>query len=180
MRLAAVVLSGGSARRLDGRDKAAVRVGGVTLLERVLAAVRDAEEVVVVGPPAPAPARVAFVREDPPGGGPVAGLVAGQTALSGSADLLAVVAVDMPYLSADTFARLAAAAEDADGAFLVSGGRRHLAGVLRPDRVAWPAAPDAHGMPMHRLLAPLRLTEVEASGDEARDVDTWADLRALE
>jgi hypothetical protein len=36
-----------------------------------------------------------------------------------------------------------------------------------------------HGMPLHRLLAPLDLAEVAAVGDEALDVDTWSDLRDL-
>jgi hypothetical protein len=36
-----------------------------------------------------------------------------------------------------------------------------------------------HGLALHRLLAPLDLATVPASGDEAADVDTWADLRHL-
>jgi hypothetical protein len=32
---------------------------------------------------------------------------------------------------------------------------------------------------MHRLLAPLSLAEVTAVGEEAADVDTWADVRAV-
>jgi hypothetical protein len=42
---------------------------------------------------------------------------------------------------------------------------------VRPD--------DAHGLPLHRLLAPLDLAVVTARPGEARDVDTWADLRDL-
>ena len=34
-------------------------------------------------------------------------------------------------------------------------------------------------MALHRLLAPLDLAEVAATGDEAVDVDSWADLRDL-
>ena len=36
-----------------------------------------------------------------------------------------------------------------------------------------------HGLPMHRLLDRLRTVTVPAVGDEARDVDTWEDLREL-
>src|SRR3712207_8857614 len=43
----------------------------------VLAAVADAAQRIVVGPPQPAPADVLVVREEPPGGGPVAALRAG-------------------------------------------------------------------------------------------------------
>ncbi|MCM3926296.1 NTP transferase domain-containing protein, partial [Frankia sp. AiPs1] len=48
----ALVLAGGAAHRLGGRDKPAVVVGGTTLLDRVLAAVAGAgiERVVIVGP----------------------------------------------------------------------------------------------------------------------------------
>ncbi len=34
-------------------------------------------------------------------------------------------------------------------------------------------------MALHRLLGALDLAAVPADGDEARDVDTWADLRDL-
>jgi hypothetical protein len=36
-----------------------------------------------------------------------------------------------------------------------------------------------HGLPMRRLVAGMRLVEVPAVGDEARDVDTSADLDDL-
>ena len=70
----AVVLAGGSARRLGGVDKPALQVGGASLLERVLAAVPSAGRVVVVGPPRALPPEVVQVREQPPGGGPGAAL----------------------------------------------------------------------------------------------------------
>jgi hypothetical protein len=44
---------------------------------------------------------------------------------------------------------------------------------------AAPPYGEEHGLPMHRLLAPLRLAQVTAVGEEATDVDTWEDLRAL-
>ena len=34
-------------------------------------------------------------------------------------------------------------------------------------------------MALHRLLAPLDLAEVPSAGDEAVDIDSWADLRDL-
>ena len=36
-----------------------------------------------------------------------------------------------------------------------------------------------HGLPVRRLVGELRLVEVPVVGDEARDVDTWEDLRDL-
>src|SRR5881409_3827494 len=77
-----VVLAGGGSRRL-GRDKLAEDLDGRPVLRALLDGVRavapDAE-VVVVGPPGRAVAGAIVVREDPPGGGPVAGLAAGLAA----------------------------------------------------------------------------------------------------
>ena len=176
---AAVVLSGGTGRRLGGTDKALLELDGSTLLGRALAAVAGADEVVVVGPSAATAYPVGFVQEDPPGGGPAAGLLAGLRALGGRHDRVVVLAVDMPYVGAGTVARLLdALGPDADGAFLADpGGRRQLAGVLRPGRLEVPT--DPHGLPLHRLLDGLALTMVAPTGQEALDVDTWEDVRDL-
>ncbi|MGW5420618.1 DUF6457 domain-containing protein [Streptomyces sp. NPDC003943] len=79
----AIVLAGGSARRLGGADKPGVRVGGRALLDRVLAGCRDAGRTVVVAAPRATARPVEWTREDPPGGGPVAALDAGLRRLAG-------------------------------------------------------------------------------------------------
>ncbi|MFL6003079.1 MAG: molybdenum cofactor guanylyltransferase, partial [Nocardioides sp.] len=151
-----------------------------TLLEHALAAVADAVEVVVVGAEVPPTRPATFVREDPPHGGPAAGLLAGRDALQGMPDHLAVLAVDMPRVGADTFRRLRAAADSRDGAFLADpSGRRQLAGVLKLAALDRVRPDDPFGFPLHRLLAPLDLAAVAAQSGEARDIDTWADLRDL-
>ncbi|MFJ9826841.1 DUF6457 domain-containing protein [Streptomyces sp. NPDC101160] len=81
----AIVLAGGSARRLGGADKPGVRVGGRPLLDRVLAGCRDARRTVVVAAPRATARPVEWTREDPPGGGPVAALDAGLRHLAGDA-----------------------------------------------------------------------------------------------
>jgi molybdopterin-guanine dinucleotide biosynthesis protein A len=178
---AAVVLAGGTSARLDGVDKAGIELAGRTLLEHALGAVAAASEVVVVGERVPTSRPVTFVREDPPQGGPAAGLLAGVAALSRTPEALAVVAVDMPRLSPATVERLLIAAEGRDGAFLVDGnGRRQLAGVLDPRALARVEPGDPFGLPWHRLLQTFDLADVAAVGDEARDVDTWTDLRDLD
>ncbi|MEU8757579.1 DUF6457 domain-containing protein [Streptomyces sp. NPDC048659] len=73
----ALVLAGGAARRLGGADKPGVRVGGRSLLDRVLAGCRDAGTTVVVAAPRTTARPVTWAREDPPGGGPLAALDAG-------------------------------------------------------------------------------------------------------
>ena len=96
---AAVILAGGTAVRMDGVDKAGVEYAGRTLLEHALAAVRGAVEVVVVGDTVPTSRPATFVREDPPHGGPAAGLLAGRDALLATPSYLAVLAVDMPRVT---------------------------------------------------------------------------------
>lgn len=180
MRLAAVVLAGGAAVRLAGRDKATIEIEGRRLLDHVVEALGAATDIVVVGPELSTSGPVIWAREEPVGGGPVAGLAAGYAALPRQPDLLAVAAVDMPRLSTETFDRLLGAiTPEVDGAFLVAEGRRHLAGVLRPAAINWPSSTAASGMSMRRFLADVRLAEVPAVGQEARDVDTDQDLRDL-
>jgi molybdopterin-guanine dinucleotide biosynthesis protein A len=179
-----VVLAGGTAARMDGIDKASLEVGGRTLLEIALDAFLDADEVVVVGPRTVPTARpVTFTREDPPRGGPVAGLLTGVDALLRRPTLVGVLAVDMPRVSSYTMRRLREAATGHDGAFLVDpDGRRQLAGVLVAARLAEvrPDLESQHGMSMRRLLADLDLAAVDPVDEEARDIDSWSDLRDLD
>lgn len=178
--VAAVVLAGGTGARLGGADKSAMEYAGRTLLEHALDAVAAAAEVVVVGEQVPTSRPVTFTREDPPLGGPAAGLLAGRDALASRPELLVVLAVDMPGVTRASIDRLRAAAAGHDGAFLTgAGGRRQLAGVLRVAALDGVRPEEAHGLPLHRLLDPLDLVLVPAVGDEGRDIDTWADLRDL-
>ena len=172
---------------MGGADTAGLQIDGVTLLERSIAATMSVAEVVVVGEQVPTSRAVSWTREDPPGGGPAAGLLAGLDRFDTPPDLVVVLAVDMPRLNAGTLARLtwAVEAEPAvDGAVLVDtdGRRQTLAAVYRHAALtaARPAdRAEEHGLPVRRLLATLRLAEVPAVGDEARDVDTWESLRDL-
>lgn len=179
----AVVLAGGTAVRMGGVDKAGIELDGRTLLDLAVDALVDADEVVVVAPRSVPTARpVTFVCEDPPRGGPVAGLLTGVDALLRTPRVVGVVAVDMPRVTARTWRRLREARAGHDGAFLHDhDGRRQLAGVLDAERLAQvrPGLEGQHAMALHRLLAPLRLAEVGADGDEAVDVDSWDDLRDL-
>jgi molybdopterin-guanine dinucleotide biosynthesis protein A len=176
-----IVLAGGRAVRMDGADKASVEYLGRTLLEHAIDALVDADEVVVVGDPVRTTRPVTFTREDPRYGGPVAALLTGLDALERTREQVVVVAVDMPLLSHRTVRRLRESVVS-DGSVLVGpDGRRQLALVLRTDRLGAvrPGHEEQHGMALHRLLAGLDLAEVAAEGAEARDVDSWADLRDL-
>lgn len=182
---AAVILTGGTGRRIGGADKAHLVVDGRTMLASALEAVHEAAQIVIVGPPTELPAinppgpAVSFALEDPPSGGPAAGLIAGRDALPHDVVLLAVLAVDMPGVTADTIRRLLQAIGEGDGAFLHDpSGRRQLAGVLDVRRLddVRPPPTDVSGMPLHRLLESLKLSEVRGEDSESRDVDTPDDL----
>jgi molybdopterin-guanine dinucleotide biosynthesis protein A len=125
---------------------------------------------------------VGFVREDPPGGGPAAGLLAGLSGFPRQPWLAVVLAVDMPMVTTGTVRRLHRAVAR-DGALLVdeSGRRQYLCGVYRTEalRDAAPPYEQQHGLSMRALLAGLDLVEVPALAGESRDVDTWEDLTAL-
>jgi len=172
----AVILAGGRGSRLGGLDKAAVVVAGRTLLDHALDAVRDAGRVVVVGPARDVPGavpEVVWTREEPPGGGPVAGVAAGLPHVR--ADVVVLLAVDQPGVTSATVGRLLAAG--APAALTDDGGRRQwLAGVWRTAalRAALPAEP--RGASMRSVLEPLAPQGVPARPGEACDVDTPADL----
>lgn len=175
-----VVLAGGAASRLSGVDKPMLEVDGIPLLHKAIAALEGAVDVVVVGPRRAGLPQVRWAREEPPGGGPVAALAAGLAALGPLAPEgdVAVLAADLPGVSASTVSRLRAARGDADGAVLVdgTGQRQWLTGVwlARSLQRVLPAEPAGHSL--HRTLSALAVVEVEAQPGEATDVDTPADL----
>jgi molybdopterin-guanine dinucleotide biosynthesis protein A len=126
----AVVLAGGRAVRLGGQAKPQLVVGGRSMLATVLSAVADAAGRVVVGPAQPVPPDVVLVREQPPGGGPVAALRAGLADVG--TEVVAVLAGDLPFLTAGLIADLRGRLT-ADGVLVVddSGRDQLLLGVWR-------------------------------------------------
>ena len=184
-RFDAVILAGGRGARLGGPAKPEVVVGGRALLDHALAAVAAADRVVVVGPPSIARPGVPTVLEDPPDGGPVAGLAAGLAALGATGGLVVVLACDVPRAGRALPALLEAASDpDADGARLVSrdGHPQHLVAAYRASALARAFAdlPEARGASMRRLLSGLRLVDVPDTDDAAADADTWADVERLD
>jgi len=177
----AIVLAGGAGRRLGGLDKAALEIGRATLLDYALAACAGAHRRIVVGPARALPTGVLLTSEDPPGGGPVAGVQAGLALVR--EPVVVLLACDMPALTAPTVARLAdtaAAAETADGAVLVDedGRRQHLASAFRTERLRHAVAllGQPRGASMRNLLNPLTVVEVRADPEQTSDCDTWDDV----
>lgn len=204
VRLAVVVLAGGAARRWDGRDKTAALLGSGTVLEHAVrglrAGVRDGGPrepratgpddddhpvpVVVVGPSdqagRPGLAGVRWVREDPPGGGPVSGLAAALGALTPDVDVVVVGAGDAPFGGSAVPRLLSALDETIDGVVGVdpSGRRQPLLAAYRlaPLRAAVEALDAAWGVPLRTVVDRLRVADVPVTRREALDLDTPATL----
>jgi len=178
-----------------GRHKPGIRVAGRPIIERVLDAVVG-WPVVVVGSGEGVPTGVRVVREEPPGGGPVAGLAAGWAATtdgtyaaelgSRAPDVVVVLAGDLPLLTRSLLEALTRAVVEARPAQQVavsvsSDGPNWLcaawpAGLLaeRLSAVGGPA-----GVSVRRLLNGVPLLEIADPGDLAVDVDTPEDLERV-
>ncbi|GIJ66390.1 hypothetical protein Voc01_013070 [Virgisporangium ochraceum] len=180
-RFGVVVLAGGAGRRLGGAAKPTLVVAGRPMLARVLAAVDDAAERVVVGPPSLGPlvsgmsaggmsaGGVVLVQEEPPGGGPVAGLAAGLAEVS--AEHVLVLAADLPLLTREAVGALLGALGGHDGAVFVDGNGRQqwLCGAwsseaLRRRLAVMEAGGPLAGRAMRELVAPLAVVGVQ--GDD--------------
>ncbi|HZR48542.1 MAG TPA: NTP transferase domain-containing protein [Streptosporangiaceae bacterium] len=175
-----IILAGGAAVRLAGRDKPALVVGGRSLLESVIAAGAGAARVIVVGPPRADITRALFVSEEPPGAGPVPALRRGLAEVS--APWIALLAADLPFLrAAHVGALLAAAREQGTGAVLAddAGRPQWLAGAWRTAAVR-SALDEYQGSSLRGVLGPLRPALTHASGEPPPwlDCDTPEDLEA--
>lgn len=175
----AIVLTGGAAARLGGADKPALDVGGTSLLDRVLAAVAEADQIVVVGPVRPVPRPVTWSREEPPGGGPVAALAAGVSHVA--ADVVLTMAADLPWIGPAVPVLLAALARStADCAALVDNAGRvnYLAAAWRRASLvrALTAVGGPAGAAMRNLVSTATLLEVPDDGTWGLDCDTWDDI----
>jgi molybdenum cofactor guanylyltransferase len=209
----AVVLAGGTSRRWGGHDKTARPLAGEPLLLHAVRSVLPyARRVAVVARPGhpardavSAAARAAgrpvfWTREEPSGGGPLAGLAAGLSALdsglsalddgtggagSDAEEAVLVLAGDLPFtrpvwprllgvLTADATADVALGLDPE--------GRRqpllaaHRTATLR-DRLA---AGPVQGRPLRLVTEDLRVVEVPVTGVEALDLDTPHDAAEAE
>ena len=168
-----IVLAGGTGRRLDGASKPDVVARGLRLLDHVLAGLEQLREqglplgrVCVVAPAEVAlPGGVLRALEDPPLGGPVAGIGAGLDVLGRSAPVAGLQA-----------------GPELDGACASDGEHtQYLLGLYRRRALAAAVAPD--GAPLRdtavrRALGTLRVRAIPTTRDVVRDLDTWAEVRS--
>lgn len=164
MKPVGLLLAGGQSRRMGGGDKSLRLLGGVSLLDRVIARLRPQVEALVLnangdpsrfarfGLPVVADSVADFA-------GPLAGVLAGldwAVAQHPDCALVASVATDAPFFPGDLVARLTRGLEEtgADLACAASDGREH------PVFGLWPV----------RLREELRRAVVEQG---VRKVDLW-------
>jgi molybdopterin-guanine dinucleotide biosynthesis protein A len=200
----AVVLSGGTAARLGGVDKTQLVVDGHPVLDRVLVALGAATDVVIVGPAVATVREVRFVAEDPPSGGPIAGIAAGvahlgkgsgtdggadsgadggaESSADSGAEWVLIAAGDMPGLTRDSVRRLQAATlerGEPSGAVLVDAKDvPAICALLRRTTLTAALAATLSQTPAtwRSLIARLDPLHVVATERELRDLNEPADL----
>lgn len=167
----AIVLTGGGSRRL-GRDKITAELGGRRLVDRVLDALPREVPVVVVGPDPASSRTVTVTREQPPGGGPAAGIAAGLEHVH--TPVVAVLAADMPFAVP---ALRALPYPERDAVVPRAGGHPQPLCALYRTAALRAASPRA-GMSMRELLARLDVEYLELPPADFADIDTQEDLEA--
>ena len=91
----ALILTGGTSKRF-GSDKSEAIFNGKALIDFLISSLPADVAVVIVGPDRDEfPSTIQMIKEDPPGGGPVAGIAAGLPLIE--TEYVAVLATDMPY-----------------------------------------------------------------------------------
>ena len=159
-----LVLAGGLARRMGGGDKALIDIGGITILDRVLARLRPQCTSIVLNANGDASRFARFglpvIADDIPNfAGPLAGILAGldwAAKNARGADWVVSVPGDCPFLPRDLVARLHQARLESGSALACarSGDWRH------PVVALWPVT----------LRADLRRALVE---EDLRKIEIW-------
>ena len=189
--VAAIVVGGGGGERLGGASKPDLTLGGVRLIDRVCGALLEACGagcVAVVPPAVRVPDGVRRTLEDPPNGGPLAGIDAGLRALNVGGDILVVVvSVDAPGVGAFLPALLEPALGEGSDGRIVRGGDpepfdQYLMGVYRAGALrrvldeAVDSLGSVRGVGVRRVLRALEVERVSVGADVCRDIDTPEDV----
>ncbi len=199
-----IILAGGTAARLGGVSKPDLMLGDKTLLERTVQEVRctvPRAMVVAVAPPDVAvPDGVVRALEDPPLGGPVAGIAAGLESLqlvSGyhPRSLIALSTCDAPfaprlypaleYALQRTALTESSRIESFVGAVPVlaegTGGsfRQYLQGIYRGDILEELCRGKVRDRSVRSFFRGIPLIEIVDATQVGMDVDTWEDATAL-
>jgi len=177
----ALILTGGTSFRF-GSDKSEAIFDGTTLIDFLIAAIPTDIPIVIVGPNRDnfSPA-IQVIQEDPPGGGPAAGVAAGLP-LVGS-EYVAVLATDMPFSSDLVRLLLRNLSDEVDGVIVVDeeGFQQPFSGIYRTSTLAGVLGKiqPLTNRSMRSILTELNLIEVRLKADKSHlllDIDTQMDL----
>lgn len=189
--VAAIIVGGGGGERLGGVSKPDLTLGGVRLIDRVCGVLVEACGagcVAVVPSTVRVPEGVMRTLEDPPSGGPLAGIDAGLRALGVDDDVLVVVvSVDAPGVAGFVPALLESPLRsESEGRIAVGGDPepfdQYLMGVYRAGALrrvideAVAALGSVRGVGVRRVLRALALERVSIDADVCRDIDTPEDV----
>ena len=197
-----LVLAGGTGRRLGGVSKPDVVVAGARMIDHVLAGVRSlrgsrigpGRTVVVAPAQVRLPAWAGRALEDPPLGGPVAGIGAGLVELARlaaaaggrPAALTAVLPSDAPQCwqaLPSLLARILSVSELEGACAQDESHRQYLLGIYRTgalNRAVAPGGRVLRDVAVRRALAGLEVQAVDLGSRAAavQDLDTWESIRA--
>ena len=181
----AVVLCGGRSLRF-GADKVSVDFAGRTVLDTLLDSLPEAWPVVCVGEERPTARAVTWTVEEPPEGGPLAGLAAALPDIH--TDVTVILGGDMP-LAGPTATHLVQVLSsptltptepvhpvDAVAAHDRTGQVQPLLVAARTASLRAAVPVPAHGIPLMRLLDRLRVASIEPDPGGDVDIDTPEDL----
>jgi molybdenum cofactor guanylyltransferase len=182
VKVAGVLLTGGASRRMQ-TDKASIVWRDETLAARAARVLGEVcEPVIEVGSGVTA---AAHVREDPPGSGPLAALVAGAHAIGSPASIV-LLACDLPFVEAPILRLLAEYPGRGTAVPVVDGRLQFVCARYGPDAIEQAVLALGAGEKSLRSVVEGNCTEVTEEewgrvgpANTFADVDTPDDLRRL-
>lgn len=182
MACAGILLTGGASRRMR-TDKATIVWQGERLAERAARVLTEVcDPVIEVGSGA---GGLRCVREEPPGSGPLAALVAGSRALHAAGPVL-LLACDLPFVEPPVLRLIAGWPGTTTVIPRVDTQLQYVCARYSPDALDRAAVALANGERSLRAVAEIDFEEVSedrwrgvGSPNAFADVDTPADLRRL-
>lgn len=176
-----IILSGGTSRRF-GSDKAQALLGDHSLLNEILISIPVSTPVLLVGPePTGITRQVSLTQEDPPYGGPVAGIDAGIAQID--TELVAIIATDMPFAVAVVESLILEITSEDDVLLPLdaNGYPQFLSGIYRTTALksALLGITQVQGAAMRDLVTGMRVRHWHSTPAQAAalvDIDTREDL----
>lgn len=168
---------------MNGVDKAAIDIFGRSLLDRALAHWPAGASLFAVGMERPTELCVTWRLEEPPGGGPLAGIAAALPSIT--SDLVGLVAVDLPLLGPAVPDLLSSAKRSfeggEDGAWLcdLAGHPQPLAACVVTGSLAAAMPTSPAGKSVRSVLETLSLSTVPVADVFLHDTDTWSDVATV-